>query len=151
MPQKLWYLSGEGCCPPPTMESLSSSSADRSKLGSRLEKHCASRSSWAKSIRVTARIRFTPLRSFVPSASPFARSLVAHTPRPILTWPFCPSEAFSTRASVLDPRLGLSSVPSSATLLSVSEPVGSSTAPKPSPRDPRTVKPPRQVNPNLVR
>lgn len=25
---------------------------------------CASRSSWAKSIRATARIRFTPLRSF---------------------------------------------------------------------------------------
>jgi len=64
----------------------------------------------------------------LPSASPFARSLVAHAPRPILTWLFCPSEAFSTHALVLNPRLGLSSVPSSATSLSVSEPEGSKTA-----------------------
>jgi hypothetical protein len=50
----------------------------------------ASRSSWAKSTRATARIRFTPLRSLDPPASPFARSVVAHPPRPILTWLFAP-------------------------------------------------------------
>jgi hypothetical protein len=61
-----------------------------------------SRSPWTPTALIAARVWPRPLRSLAPPASPFARAEVAPDTRPILSWAFVPSEAFSARA--LDPR-----------------------------------------------
>jgi len=80
-----------------------------------------SRSSWARSTRVTARIRFTLLRSVVPSESPFQRGLVTHSSRPILSWLYASLKLSPPALRTSNPQLGLASSPNSPSVSTVSE------------------------------
>lgn len=127
----------------------------RRAVGSLPEHRGASRSSWTLDdwicerarFSVTASIRFASLRSLIPPASPFTRRSVTRTPRPFLSWEFCPSEAFSACAlGPLTPLQVRDLQKLVAGWTALEDPEGSSPLFPPPPRDSRTARPPRQVN-----
>jgi hypothetical protein len=140
-----------GCPPPPTMDSLSAS--PRQGISPRAPRSfplLLDVDDWIRErarFSVTAFVRFASLRSLIPPASPFTRRSVARTPRPILSWELCPSEAFSACAlGPLTPKQVRDLLKLAAGRNALEDPEGSSPLLLPPPRDSRTARPPRQVS-----